>query len=87
MSDNSEILIRALEASGSQREADLARAILAAPAQPVAPAPDATAPAAPAAPAQAEPPKLTLADIDAMTQKELSAVPMADIDAALAAGS
>jgi hypothetical protein len=32
MSDNTQILIRALEASGSQREADLARAILGDPA-------------------------------------------------------
>jgi len=45
-SENSEILIRALEASGSEREAKLARAILGE--APVASAPAAAAAAAPA---------------------------------------
>jgi hypothetical protein len=47
-SDNSEILIRALEASGSEREANLARAILG---NPAAPAADPAEPAAAPAPA------------------------------------
>lgn len=50
MPDNNEILIRALEASGSQREADLARAILGNPA-----APEADRAAAPAAQAELTP--------------------------------
>jgi hypothetical protein len=49
-SENSEILIRALEASGSEREAKLARAILGeVPAQPTAPAAPAAGDPAPAA--------------------------------------
>jgi hypothetical protein len=79
MSDsNTEILIRALEASGSEREAKLARAILgAAPAQPTAPeAPPAAAP--PAVPAEAGPPRppgkaplTSMADVDALSQAEI----------------
>lgn len=49
MSENTQILIRALEASGSQREADLARAILGDPAAPPAATPE--TPAAPEIPA------------------------------------
>jgi hypothetical protein len=82
MSDsNTEILIRALEASGSEREAKLARAILgAAPAQPTAPEapPAAVDPAPPAVPAEAgtppppgKAPLTSMADVDALSQAEI----------------
>jgi hypothetical protein len=50
--DNAQILIRALEASGSEREAQLARAILG---DPAAAGPEAPAPVAPEIPAASAP--------------------------------
>jgi hypothetical protein len=76
-----DILIRALRASGSEREAQLAEAILPAPA-PVAPAEDVKVPEA-----QAPPTGLTLADLDKMTVNEIAKLDTKIVDAALAEGA
>jgi hypothetical protein len=88
-SDNSEILIRALEASGSEREAKLARAILGQPAAPAEPAaPAVPAAAAPAAEETAPPGKapLTAADLGTISQEE-AVERMDEVDALLRAGA
>jgi hypothetical protein len=82
--DTVAIAIRALEASGSQREADLVRAIT----KSAAPAPAAPAPAAPAAPVQAaeQAPGLTKEQLDSMSVAELNACDQSLIDDALRRG-
>jgi hypothetical protein len=77
--------IAILRATGHEDAAKILEALRAEQTAALPPAAQA-APAAAAA-AQAEPPKLTLADIDAMTPKELAKIPMSDIDAALVEGA
>ena len=102
-SENSEILIRALEASGSEREAKLARAILgeaapapaAAPVAPVTPAVGAPTSevalpaevAALAAASTGPPSGLTAADLRTMTANQIAKLDPKDVNRALEGGS
>jgi hypothetical protein len=77
-SENREILIRALEASGSEREAKLARAILGA-------TPAAAAPTAPAAVPAGN--AVTREQLKGMTAQQIAALPQEAVNAALAEGA